>query len=81
MARNRFVLRYRGEGPKPEADVAKVAGLADVDVVEDSPKMLLVEGEHQPLQQVVDGLPDWEIHADRTYEVPDTRKKVVDPPD
>ena len=81
MGKTRFVLRYRGDGPKPDADVAKVSELDDVVVVENSPRMLLVEGEHEPLRRVVDGLPDWEMHADRTYEVPDTRKKVVGPPD
>ncbi len=75
------MLRYRGEGAKPDADVAKVSELPDVTVVSDSTQMLLVDAEHQPLQNVVDGLPDWEMYPERTYEVPDTRKRIDGPPD
>jgi hypothetical protein len=80
VAKDRFVLRYTGDGPKPDADVAKVSELADV-VDASSPRMLLVECEPEPLRNLVDALPGWVMGADRTYEVPDTRKKVVAPPD
>ena len=82
MAKSRFVLRYCGEGPKPEADVARVHELSDAVVVDDSsPRMLLVESEAQPLRDLLDGLPDWVMGPDRTYQVPDTRKKVRRPPE
>lgn len=81
MAKARFVLRYRGEGPKPDDDVAKVRELAGTVVVDSSPRMLLVESEPEPLRHLVDGLPDWVLDVERTYEVPDTRKKVAGPPD
>lgn len=81
MAKARFVLRYRGDGPKPDADVARIQGLADAAVVDSSPRMLVVEGEPEPLRQLVDGLPDWVMGEDRSYEVPDTRKKIERPPD
>ena len=81
MARSRFVLRYLGEGPKPDADVARVHELTDAVVVDDSPRMLLVESEPQPLHELMDGLPDWVMGPDMGYEVPDTRKKVLRPPD
>ncbi len=80
MAKDRFVLRYTGEGAKPDADVARVIELADV-VDSSSPRMLLVECDPEPLRSLVDDLPDWVMGADRAYEVPDTRKKVVRPPD
>ncbi len=81
VSRARFVLRYRGEGTKPEADVAKVKELADAVVVASSSRMLLVESEPEPLRHLVDALPDWIMDVERTYEVPDTRKKVLRPPD
>ncbi len=81
MAKARFVLRYRGEGPKPDADVAKVRELAGTVVVDSSSRMLLVESDPEPLRHLVDGLPDWIMDEERTYEVPDTRKHVVGPPD
>ncbi len=81
MAKTRFVLRYRGDGSKPDADVAKVQELADTVVVDSSPRMLLVESEPQRLPDLMDALPDWVVDVERTYDVPDTRKKVVGPPD
>ncbi len=81
MAKGRFVLRYRGEGAKPDADVAKVRELADAVVVDSSSRMLLVESEPELLRHVVDALPDWVMDVERTYEVPDTRKRVLGPPD
>ena len=80
MEKSRFVLRYRGEGATPEADVARVRELADV--VESSSRMLLVESDPAPLRDLVDAhLPDWVMGPDLSYEVPDTRKKVLRPPD
>lgn len=81
VARNRFVLRYRGDGPKPDADVAKLQELADAVIVDSSARMLVVEAKAKPLRDLVDALPDWVMGSDATYEVPDTRKKVLRPPD
>lgn len=81
MAKTRFVLRYRGDGSKPDADVAKVHELADTVVVDSSSRMLLVESEPERLRDLKDALPDWVVDVERTYEVPDTRKKIVGPPD
>jgi hypothetical protein len=77
MAKERFVLRYRGEGTKPDGDVARVCDLAGAVVVDaSSPRMVLVESEPGPLRELVEGLGDWIMGADETYEVPDTREKV-----
>ena len=81
MARTRFVLRYRGDGPKPEADVAKLQELADAEIVDSSGRMLVVEATPGPLRDLVDSLSDWVMGPDISYEVPDTRKKVRRPPD
>ena len=81
MGRNRFVLRYRGQGPKPEADVAKLEQLPGAVIVDSSGRMLVVEAKPGPLRDLVDGLPDWVMGPDVAYEVPDTRKKVLRPPD
>lgn len=79
MCTFRFVLRYRGEGAKPEADVERVREMAAV-VDESSPRMLLVESRPEPLRTLVDSLADWMMTPEQTYTVPDTRKKVERPP-
>ncbi len=76
------MLRYSGEGPKPDADVARVHELSDAVVLDDSSsRMLLVESEPEPLRHLVDALPGWVMGPDMPYEVPDTRKKILRPPD
>ena len=82
MAKERFVLRYRGHGTKPDGDVARVRDLAGAVVVDaSSPRMVLVESEPGPLRELVKGLDDWIMGADQVYAVPDTRKKVERAPD
>ena len=81
MSRPRFVLRYRGDGACPEADVARVHDLSDAVVVDQSSKMLLVESEPEALRALVDTLPDWMMAPEQQYGVPDTRKHVVGPPE
>jgi len=80
MAKTRFVLRYRGEGPAPAADVARVAQLPTAVVVDSSARMLLVESDPGELQDLVDGLPDWVMAPEQSFAVPDTRKKAERPP-
>jgi len=78
----RFVLRYRGDGVKPEADVERVRALTDAVIVdESSSRMLLVESPAEPLRDLVESLPDWVMAPERTYAVPDTRQRVERPPE
>lgn len=80
MATERFVLRYRGEGAIPEADVARVRSLPGATVVDSTPRMLVVEAEPEPLRRLADSLPRWVVGQEQTYAVPDTRKTVEEPP-
>jgi hypothetical protein len=82
VATGRYVLRYRGEGDKPAGDVAHLRAAPDATVVNESPKMVVVEGEPEALGRLVDSMPGWELLGpERTYEVPDTRKKITGPPE
>jgi hypothetical protein len=81
LAPDRFVLRYRGEGAPPDADVARVRDLAGTVVVGSSDRMLLVESDGRSLAELVDGLAGWVMAPERSYAVPDTRKKVERPPE
>jgi hypothetical protein len=81
MAKPRFVLRYRGDGSVPDADVARVHGLDSAVVVDQTPRMLLVESEPEPLRALVETLADWMMAPEQQYGVPDTRKQVERPPE
>jgi hypothetical protein len=76
MARQRFVLRYVGPGAKPAADVDAVRALPGVSVVEESARMLLVEGEEEALPELTETLSGWVVGREQRYEIPDTRKKL-----
>ena len=80
MAPARYVLRYRGPGPTPTADVARVAELPATVVVEATAKMLLVESDPEAIQQLVDALPDWVMAPEQRFPQPDTGKRAVRPP-
>ncbi len=75
------MLRYRGDGAKPDADVERVRALAGTVVVDDSSRMLLVESPPGPLTELVATLPDWVMAPEQTFTVPDTRQRVERPPD
>lgn len=77
----RFVLRYRGDGARPEADVAGVRALAGTVIIDESSRMLLVESDEESLRDLVSTLPDWAMAPEQTFTVPDTRLRVERPPD
>ena len=77
----RFVLRYRGEGPIPDAEAAEVHALEDAVVVDSSSRMLVVESEPEPLRALVERLPDWIMAPAQQYGIPDTREQVERRPD
>jgi hypothetical protein len=81
VATSRFVLRYRGAGAVPSADVARVSELTSAVVVDASPRMLLVESEPEELQALIDALPDWVMAPEQGFPLPDTRKRAVRPPE
>ena len=81
MARDRFVLRYQGEGLAPASDVDRVRRLPDTVIVDSSPRMLLVECEPERLHALVAELPGWMMAPEQTYAVPDVRKWVRRPPE
>jgi len=81
MPGQRFVLRYRGNGSKPEVDVGRVRALADTVVVDSSARMLLVEAPPDSLSELVASLTDWVMAPEQTLAVPDTRQRVERPPE
>ncbi len=76
-AMKRFILRYRGEGSKPEADVARIRALPDLTVLDDSSsRMLLVESTEKELRELMEGLPDWKMSPEQLIELPDPRPRL-----
>ncbi len=76
MPDGRFILRYRGAGEPPERDVDRIRAVPGAEVVDQSARMLLVEGPADPLKALVDSMPDWIMTAERMIRLPDTRPKI-----
>jgi hypothetical protein len=45
-------------------------------IIDRSPKMLLVDGEESALREKLKGMPGWSIHPEQEYPLPDTRRKL-----
>ena len=72
----RFILRYRGKRAKPSEDVEQIRALPDTTVLDDSSRMLLVEGSEANLKAAVSTMTDWVMSEERMIPLPDARPKL-----
>ena len=63
----RYVFRYRGRGPAPAADMARIAG--QVRVLDHVARMLLVVASSSQVARLVAALPRWIATEERTFRV------------
>jgi len=73
---SRYILRFRGEGTRPEKDVEFIRSLPETTVLDDSPRMLLVEAPEDVLRGALQSLPDWVMVEEKSIPLPDPRPKV-----
>jgi hypothetical protein len=67
----RFILRYQGSGPKPTEDVEHLRKMRNVNLIDDAPRMVLVEGQEDELQHFVATTPKWIIIPEKMMSLPD----------
>jgi hypothetical protein len=60
-----YVLRYRGRGPAPAADVARIVGA--VQVHDQVARMLLVEGSASQMAGLAAELPCWLVREEQAF--------------
>jgi hypothetical protein len=72
----RYALRYTGGGQQPSSVAKQVRALRDVTILDESPRMLFVEGSEAQLKELVDSLPDWLMVEERQVPLPDPRQKL-----
>lgn len=73
----RFVLRFGGAGEKPRADVAKIRATRSLTVIDESPRMLLVDASEETLDRLMTALPEWTLSPEMSVPLPDPRPKVI----
>jgi hypothetical protein len=72
---SRFIVRFRGSAPAKEI-VSRLRDSPAIEVLEDTPRMVLVEGDEEDLRNLVPSGPDVLVIPERHYEVPDQRPSI-----
>jgi len=73
----RFILRFKGKGPKLAEDVQRFRVLRNTSVLDDSSsRMILVEAPDAELRELVDTMPGWIISKEKMIPLPDQRPKI-----
>lgn len=72
----KYILRFTGNGAKPPADVRRIRKAEGVTVLDEAPRMLLVQCAKTRVKQLVEELDNWVMSEDRTVELPNPRPKV-----
>ena len=62
-----YVFRYRGRGPAPAADIARIAGA--VRVLDRASRMLLVEGSASQIAGLAAALPSWLVTEEHAFAI------------
>ena len=73
----RYVLRYRGPGRAPTAEVAHIE--RSLRVIDRTSGMFLVEGSAPSIRRVMAGLPGWVAAEETTIPVPATHPTLQRP--
>jgi len=60
-----YVVRYRGRGPAPAEDVARIAGA--VQVLDQVARMLLVKGSASQMASLAAALPRWLVREEHAF--------------
>lgn len=72
----RYILRYSGTAAAPADHVDTVRSTPGLKVIDESPKMLLVDGEESALRDKIKSMPGWSLHSEQGLPLPDTRQKI-----
>ena len=72
----KYILRFTGSGAKPAADVARIRKYEGVTVLDEAPRMLLVQCAKPRARHLVEGLDNWVMSEERAVELPNPRPKV-----
>jgi hypothetical protein len=72
----RFIMRFKGQGKMPDADVSRIRAEQGVKIDSTSARMLLVQASPQTIARLAETLPDWICTPEQTVPLPDPRPKL-----
>jgi hypothetical protein len=73
---SRYILRYGGSQSAPSEHLESIRATPGLRVLDQSPKMLLVDADESSLRAQLKAMPGWSMHPEQSYPLPDTRKKI-----
>jgi hypothetical protein len=79
VSMSRYILRYKAPGTKPQQDLMRIRETAGVNILDESPRMLLVEGDEEKIKSLRNQLSDWLVTPEVQISVPDTRYRIKRP--
>ncbi len=71
----KYILRFRGTSPAPAEDVARVKASPDVEILDATGRMMLVDGPESAIEKLAASMPGWSLTPEYTIDVPDPRPK------
>ena len=71
-----FIVRYRGSGQLPDADVAFMRAWPHVQVLDVSTRMVLVAAPEADVHALAASLPGWEAIPELQYSLPDPQPRL-----
>ena len=78
MEKSRFIFRFRGTGPIPSEDLERIHALPEVDIVDSTSRMLLVQATEEDIKSLAQTMPEWVLSPEQTVSLPDPRPKVLE---
>ncbi len=73
----RFILKFRGQGPKPANAVERIRSVPSFKILdESSPRMMLVDAPEPDLRRILESLPDWKAYPEQTVSLEDPRQRI-----
>ncbi|MCI0461273.1 MAG: hypothetical protein L0Z62_30365 [Gemmataceae bacterium] len=70
-----FIVRYTGRGAPPAEDLQRIRSLAGLHIVNESPRMLLVEGSASSVR-ALEEMESWVVTPEKMMSPPDPRPKL-----
>jgi len=78
MEKSRFIFRFRGTGPIPSEDLARIRALPEVEIVDSTSRMLLVQATEEDINSLAQTMPEWVLSPEQIVALPDPRPKVLE---
>jgi hypothetical protein len=72
----RYILRYAQSSSAPTDHLESIRATPGLKVIDESPKMLLVDADESVLRRKLQSMPGWSLHSEQGIPLPDTRQKI-----